>query len=280
MNDSEFASKNKKMVSEEFFQDYERFFLMVKKNDKNNYKKNAEGRIDSGKCDGCKSSLLKDEIYLLPDERLLCESCTNKYLGIDDDTPSPPANESSHNDKEIIDYEKEINNYDKHVRELRLPVKLVQIHSSFAVCAQFDCTSCGSRIVVEIKDVGGTFTCRKCDKKVTMPTVSCYYWKTCSGVYEKCGGIIRHLSVEELNLAEEQAWKREAASSGEPTDGNQDWNRDIRGSIKTYECTKCKKGYSASQGVSGNFDKSTKCEVVTCNRCKRIPDVDGLPNSG
>ena len=112
---------------------------------------------------------------------------------------------------------------------------------------------------------------------VAMPSVPCHYSATCSGTYEKCGGIIRKLSPERLAQEEREAWKDEKGPWA-PTDSSHDDYGDIVGSITTYECPKCGKTFNARQGIAGRYDYGTpKCVVVRCNRCGRVPAFDELP---
>ena len=155
--------------------------------------------------------------------------------------------------------------------------KLVQVPGSGVKCVQFECTHCGKNFITSLDDVGGIFKCRQCGERTTMPAVPCHYSATCSGTYEKCGGIIRKLSPERLAEAEREAWKDEKGPWA-PTDSSHDDYGDIVGSITSYECPKCGKTFNARQGIAGRYDYGTpKCVVVRCNRCGRVPTFDELP---
>ncbi len=158
--------------------------------------------------------------------------------------------------------------------------KLVPI--PFGLGLQFPCGDCGRSTTIKLDDLQGPFTCRQCAKRLAVPSVACFYRASCNGTYAKCGGVIQRLSAQELASEEAKAWEGERDSVGRPTDQSLDDNRDVRGSIVSYECANCHARYTARQGTSLGFSWSGRstCKRTICTRCRRVPSVEELKAGG
>jgi hypothetical protein len=152
--------------------------------------------------------------------------------------------------------------------------KLVPIW--FGVGLQFPCPTCGRPSTIKLDDLQGSFTCRQCAKRLTVPSVACFYRASCKGTYVKCGGVIQRLSPPELSLEERKAWQGVPAADARPTDGSLDDARDVRGSIVSYEWGTATNGgrpdrepVSASAGQVGHrASGSSAADAGACRRSR------------
>jgi hypothetical protein len=153
---------------------------------------------------------------------------------------------------------------------------------SFGLGLQFACGNCARPTTIKLDDLQGPFTCRQCAKRLTVPTVACFYRASCSGTYATCGGVVQRLSAHELAVEEAKAWQGEAGSDGRPTDASLDDSRDVRGSIVSYECANCHARYTARQGTSLGFSWSGRstCRRTVCGSCRRVPAADEVKGGG
>ena len=147
----------------------------------------------------------------------------------------------------------------------------------FSVGVQFSCQNCDRPITIKLDDLEGPFTCRGCEERIAVPSISCVD-ESCDGTYVKCRGTIEKLSGRELEEERSAAWEGESRG-GRPTDSDHDDYRDVEGSVISYRCASCGAKYTARYATSQRFDDHgrKRCERAVCGKCKRAPTRDDLP---